>query len=365
MRELIAACVIQAGALFVAWPTHAAEGLPYVQKQDVVYAEAHGTGLLMDVFTPTGPPNGLAIVDVASGAWNSDRGKIRDHALAQLYTIFCGRGYTVFAVRPGSKSRYTAAEMDQNVKSAIRYVKEHAADYRIDPDRIGLTGASAGGHLATLAALTPEPAQREARNPLERHDTQVRAVAVFFPPTDFLEWGPGVDVPMSILAPLLYVGGSVEGRTDDEIKQAARAISPLHRVGKPIVPFLLIHGDADRTVPLSHSRKLVAAIKEAGGSAELIVKPGGGHPWLTIPEEVKVMADWFDKNLRTPPPHHETERRTRRPPDQSETSPKQFGLILSAGASMMGGARGPITRGRCLRSRPANGPIPGASREDI
>ena len=53
-------------------------------------------------------------------------------------------------------------------------------------------------------------------------------------------------------------------------------------------------------MPLSHSEKLVAAIKSAGGSAELIVKAGGGHPWLTLPEEVKVMADWFDKQLGQP-----------------------------------------------------------------
>ena len=130
--------------------THADETLPYEQKKDVVYAEAHGTGLLMDVFTPTGKPNGLGIVDIASGAWYSDRNKIRDHTLAQVYTIFCSRGYVVFAVRPGSKTRYTAAEMDRNVKSAIRFVKAHAGEYKIDPARLGLTGGSAGGHLATF-----------------------------------------------------------------------------------------------------------------------------------------------------------------------------------------------------------------------
>ena len=97
-------------------------------------------GLLMDVFTPTGKPNGLGIVDIASGAWYSDRNKIRDHTLAQVYTIFCSRGYMVFAVRPGSKTRYTAAEMDRNVKSAIRYVKAHAGEYKIDPARLGPHG---------------------------------------------------------------------------------------------------------------------------------------------------------------------------------------------------------------------------------
>ena len=65
----------------------------------------------------------------------------------------------------------------------------------------------------------------------------------------------------------------------------------------PTIPFLFIHGDADPLVPLQQSQKMVEAIKAEGGAAELIVKAGGGHPWLTIPEEVKIMADWFDRHL--------------------------------------------------------------------
>lgn len=284
--------------------SYATEPLPYTQKQDVVFAEVHGTGLLMDVFTPTGPANGLAIVDIASGAWYSDRGKIRDHTLAQIYSTFCSRGYVVFAIRPGSKSRYTALEMDQNVKSGIRYVKERAEEYRIDANHLGLTGASAGGHLATLAALTPLAGDAGAKNKADRHDSTVAAVAVFFPPTDFIEWREGRMVDAKVLAPLLAIGatstqdGALREKSNEEIQTMARAISPLHRVNKPTIPFLLIHGDADEVVPLSHSQKLVDAIQAEGGSAELIVKAGGGHPWLTIPNEVVIMADWFDKQLK-------------------------------------------------------------------
>lgn len=273
--------------------------LPYTQVRDVVYGEVHGTGLLMDVFTPKGARNGLAIVDVVSGAWYSDRGKIRDHTAAQVYSTFCTRGYVVFAARPGSRTRYTAAEMDQHVKLAIRHVKEHAARYEIDPSRLGLTGASAGGHLATLAALTPQPTDPDARDPVQRHDTTVAAVGVFFPPTDFLDWANGRRVDLKILGPLLFLGG-VDGHSDEEIEAGARAVSPVYQVGEPHIPFLLIHGDADQVVPLSQSQKLVDAIRGAGGEAELIVKAGGGHPWLTLPEEVKVLADWFDRQLGLP-----------------------------------------------------------------
>ena len=81
---------------------------PYKQQQDVVFADVDGVGLLMDIFTPTGKSNGLAIIDVASGAWYSDRGKINDHKRAQMFDTFCEHGYTVFAVRPGSRRRFTA-----------------------------------------------------------------------------------------------------------------------------------------------------------------------------------------------------------------------------------------------------------------
>jgi acetyl esterase/lipase len=285
-------------AAWVAWlaACTTARAISYEQRQNIVYAEVHGTGLLMDVFIPKDKTNGLAVIDVVSGAWYSDRNKIRDHTLAGMYEIHCAKGFTVFAIRPGSKTRYTALEMDQHIKTGIRYVKAHAADYGVDPERLGMTGASAGGHLATLAALTPVDGNPDAKNPLDRLSTRVRAVGVFFPPTDFVNWKEGQPGDPKILVPLLFVGGGT-GKTDAEIMEQARLSSPLHRVTKPEPPFLLIHGDADPVVPIEHSRKLVKAIADAGGKSELIVKKGGGHPWLTMNEEVKVLADWFDRQL--------------------------------------------------------------------
>ena len=270
--------------------------VPYSQQKDVVYGEVHGTGLLMDVFAPKGKTNGLAIVDVTSGAWYSDRAKIRDHTLAQIYQIHCARGYTVFAVRPGSKTRYTLLEMDANVKTGIRFIKEHAADYGIDPNRLGLTGASAGGHLALLSSLTPQPGKESSKKAGGRFSTDVKAVGVFFPPTDLIDWEPDKKADSDLVQSLLCLPGVV-GQTPADVEKLARQCSPLHRVSKTAVPFLLIHGNADLVVPLYHSQSFVDAMRKLDNSVELIVKVGGGHAWLTLPEEVKVLADWFDKQL--------------------------------------------------------------------
>lgn len=260
-----------------------AADLPYDQRQDLVYGEMHGAGLLMDVFVPTGTSNGLAIVDVASGAWNSDRGKIRDHKLAQMYDIFCGKGYTVFAIRPGSQSRFTANDMLANVHTGIRYVKAHAEDYGIDPDRLGITGASAGAHLASLAVVK------------SKEDTEVAAVGIFFPPTNFLMWGDSKP-PFARIGQILFPGG-IEGHSEDEIEAMAREISPALNINGKTPPFLIWHGDADPLVPLQQSEFLVEKLKEAGTDVEFHIKPGGGHPWMTIPEEVQHMGDWFDRQL--------------------------------------------------------------------
>jgi acetyl esterase/lipase len=185
--------------------------------------------------------------------------------------------------------------MAAHLKMGIRYVKQHASDYKIDPDRLGLTGASAGGHLATLVAVTPEEGKPAASQPGQRYGTEVKAVAVFFPPTDFLDWN-GKPANFAVLGDLLFVGGT-KGHSEEDIKEAARLISPAELVKGPVIPFLIIHGDADPLVPLQQSQKMVEVLKAGGGSAELIVKKGGGHPWVTIPEEVKIMADWFDQHL--------------------------------------------------------------------
>ena len=264
------------------------EEFPYVQQKNLIIAEVHGVAVTMDVFRPPGNKNGLAIIDVVSGAWHSDRGKIRDHKLAQIYNIFCRRGYVVFAIRPGSVSRFSAADMISHIEAGIRKIRSEASEYSIDADRIGITGASAGGHLASLVALRPE--------------NKIAAAGVFFPPTDFLEFGstridPKKNDRFGRYLRALTFRGEIDQKSAAEIEREIIKICPARQVTGKAPPFLLIHGDADDVVPLQQSEKFLAALQAENVDAKLIVKKGGGHPWLTIPIEVAKLADWFDKQL--------------------------------------------------------------------
>ncbi len=285
--------------LFAEAPASPATGRAYDQTKDVIYDnDVDGIALVMDIFTPKGERNGLAIVDVASGSWYSDRGKIRDHEQAQFYQIFCSRGYTVFAVRPGSITKFTGQEMLDHVKHAIRWVKQNAEQYKIDPARLGLTGASAGGHLACLAAVTADAGNPEAKDVIQRQSSTVKAAAVFFPPTDFTQWGAGKVLARTMMKALFFPPSDAAPPTDEQVTEAMRKISPAQHVTAEAPPFLIFHGTKDPLVPMAQSELFVKALKEKGVEAELIIKEGGGHPWPTINEEVKVMADWYDKHLR-------------------------------------------------------------------
>jgi acetyl esterase/lipase len=289
-----------------AMPGYAQIELPYSVTPDLVYGEAKDQQLQLDVFVPNGKGRfdylkpgdsgkGLGLIDCISGGWNSRRARQEEHERAGVFKVFCARGYTVFAIRPGSLPDFTALEMVENLRRGIRWVKAHAAEYGIDPNRLGLLGASAGGHLSTLTMLSVEPADPAAADPLLRFDTSVKAVSVFFPPTDFLNWN---GKPMNYdREPALIFSGGIEGKSEEQLRAAMLSISPARLVRGKTPPLFLIHGDADPIVPLQQSQVMVDAMKAAANEVSLYVKAGGGHFWLTIPEEIILMADWFDKHL--------------------------------------------------------------------
>ena len=286
----------------------AADALSFARQEDVIYGRKDGMALTLDVITPKNKANGAAVVWVISGGFFSSHEAINPGFVVELLN----RGYTVFAVVHGSQPRYTIPDAIADMNRSVRYIRCHAKDFKIDPQRIGITGGSAGGHLSLMIGNGGTMGNPKAADPVERASSRVQAVACFFPPTDFLNYGKegvvamGTGVLSGFKAPFDFRELDPKTRAyvliDDPARrlEIGRQISPLTHVSKDSAPTLIVHGDADALVPIQQSERIMARFKEAGVPAQLVVKHGAGHGWLTISLDMPTIADWFDKYLLEP-----------------------------------------------------------------
>src|SRR6185437_89547 len=118
------------------------------------------------VFTPRKESNGAAVVSIASGGWFSDRTQI-DSAPFLNNVELVKHGYTVFAVCHGSQPRFTIPDAVADINRAVRFIRYHARDYQIDPNRIGITGGSAGGHLSLMQGTAGDAGDPKAKDEVE------------------------------------------------------------------------------------------------------------------------------------------------------------------------------------------------------
>jgi acetyl esterase/lipase len=279
-------------ALFSAIPDQASAG--FERTEDVIYGRKFGVALTLDVLRPTKTDNHRGIISLVSGGWLSRHDEI-DPATCQEYL---DRGYTVFVVVHGSQPKFTIPEIIQDIHRAVRYVRHSATRWGIDPARLGITGGSAGGHLCLTIATQGGPGDPAATDPIDRESSAVQAVGCFYPPTDFLNYGsPNEDgVGVGRLAQFRPAFGA-EADSPASRARLGRQISPIYFITSSLPPTLLIHGDADATVPLQQSEIFIQAATKAGAKAELIVVPGAGHGQRFMPGKKALLAAWFDEYL--------------------------------------------------------------------
>lgn len=278
----------------------------YTRTEDVVYGRKHGMALTMDVIAPKENANGAAVIWCVSGGWFSAKEAINPGFVDELLK----RGYTVFAVVHGSQPRFTIPEAVADMKRAVRYIRTHAEKFKIDPNRIGVTGASAGGHLSLMLGTNSDEGNPKAGDIVDRASCRVQAVACFFPPTDFLNYGKAGEIALGT--------GTLNGfkppfdfneqnkttqrfeRITDEARrlEIGKQISPVYQVTKDDAPTLIIHGDADKLVPIQQAQLFMEKCEAAGVKHELVTKPGAAHGWPTLLGDMRTIADWFDKELK-------------------------------------------------------------------
>jgi acetyl esterase/lipase len=237
----------------------------------------------MDVLKPA-TPNKAAVVFIVSGGWISDHAMLGS-SMSDPAKGFVDGGFTVFEVVHGAQPRFKVAEIVEQVRTAVRFVHAHAADYGIDTNRVGVTGISSGGHLALMVAASP--------------DSPVNAVAAIAPPTDLANWGkPGFilteDPQMAMFIPAL--GFDPKGPRSD-MEALAKGLSPITCVTAKYPPTLIVHGDDDKIVPLQQAQAMDQALAKAGVQHKLEVISGGGHDGKTFGAGVMKALQWFKEKL--------------------------------------------------------------------
>jgi len=279
-------------ALFVCGQARA-QGGEQTRISDVVYRRKMGVALTMDVFKPA-KPNGIGVLWMVSGGWVSTHEGINPD-LAKLFT---SRGQTVFEIVHGSQPRYTVPEIVEDIRRAVRFIRAHAAEYGVDPNRLGIAGASSGGHLSLMTAAYATDGAPGSPDPVERASSVVQAVACFFPPTDFLNYGKaGVIALTGTLAVFQPAFGVTEKTVPEERDFLLRITSPLYGVTAKMPPTLIIHGDTDTLVPIQQSQSLMEKLEALKIPHKLEVRPGKGHGWPGLEKDIPLLADWFDKYL--------------------------------------------------------------------
>src|SRR5207245_1974908 len=143
---------------------------PHVERIDgVLYGRRHGQNLTVDIVRPA-KPNGIGVLLMVSGGWKSSPGSFRPWMAAALLR----RGYTVFAVYHVSQPEVTVMEIAEDVNRAVRYVRHNARQYGVDPQRLGVTGGSAGGHLSLMLATRGGPGPASASDPVDSESSAVQ-----------------------------------------------------------------------------------------------------------------------------------------------------------------------------------------------
>ena len=280
--------------LAVSPPVLAEDQPGFKRTEDVIYGRKYGTALTLDVFQPQ-KTNGFGLAVIMSGGFFSSH----DWINPALFEVYLKRGYTVFAVVHGSQPKFIIPEAQQDLHRAVRFIRSHAAQYGVEPNRIGVTGASAGGHLSLTLATQGGPGDAQAKDPIDRNTSAVQAVACFFPPTDLLNYGkPGEDaVGIGILKDFKPAFGP-RSDTAESRQIFGKEISPIYHLNSNLPPILIIHGDADKLVPFSQAETFIQRAQAFGAPAKLVRREGKEHGWPDIAKDMELCADWFDQYLR-------------------------------------------------------------------
>ncbi len=260
----------------------------FLISTDHIYGHKAGMAMTFDVVRPGENANGVGLLLMVSGGWVSEyfdlhAAMTESSGRGGRFTTLIGKGYTLFMVRHGSSPYFKVPDAVEDVRRAVRFIRLNAKEFGIDPERLGVYGASAGGHLSLMLGTASDDGDPANEDPVLRESDRVAAVVAYFPPVDLRN----------------IIGPSDRFPALDFEKAKGDSVSPILHVTQDDPPTLLIHGDKDRLVPISNSERMEAALKEAGVPTEFITIEGADHGFRgeDAATAANALAAWFDKYL--------------------------------------------------------------------
>jgi acetyl esterase/lipase len=271
------------------WPVEVANA---AIQRDLVYERINGAVLTLDLHCPEKVSGPLpVIVWIHGGGWSRGR-KERCPAVTLVQD-----GYAVASIDYRLTATAPFPAQIEDCKAAVRWLRANASNYNLDPDRIGVWGFSAGGHLAALLGTSGGVRELEGTGDNMSYSSRVQAVCVVSGPSDLARLyqeasqSPADKSGKVMSAVVALVGGSAGQLTK------ATAASPIHYVSKDDPPFLIIHGEIDSTVPVTQAESFAAALKAAGVETTLEIAPRRGHG-AGGPKFQPMIKAFFDKYLK-------------------------------------------------------------------
>ncbi|AFZ29890.1 Carboxylesterase type B [Gloeocapsa sp. PCC 7428] len=266
-----------------------------VHLQDIEFTNSKERALKMDILHPKISAKSMPVlVWIHGGAWREGS---RKQGLKH-FVSFARQGFFCASIEYRLSHEAIFPAQIEDCKCAIRFLRAHAQEFHIDPQRIGVWGVSAGGHLAALLGTTHQIQEFEGNGGWANYSSCVQAVCDWFGPTDFLRIN---DFPRNIdFAPADSPEAALIGGIVVENQEKAAKANPITFVSKDAPPFLIMHGDNDLLVPLNQSQLLFDALKKAEVEVTLEVVKNGGHgnkKEFSSRAITKKMEKFFKKHL--------------------------------------------------------------------
>lgn len=270
--------------------------------KNVVVGMYSGLALVMDVHYPESP-NGYGIIHISGSGWRRplayDAPLLSESQVAIFGQPLVEQGYTVFSVNHRATPRFQFPAPLEDVQRAVRFVRYHAAEYGIDPNRIGAVGGSSGGHLVSMLGVLDGQGDPNDPDPVNRVSAKVQTVVARAAPSDLAS-----TQTLSGTGALALLMGALP-TPDPQSKESLAYLdaSPIKYVSADDAPILLLHGDADETVPYDQSLHFRDALRAEGVPTRLITIPGAGHGptfpgAVDPPDYISAMIEWFGNHLK-------------------------------------------------------------------